>query len=77
MGESPCVAPGTDLHTYTAIRADLSPILETLFIVQLPSEGPIGLLQILHGNGIGWAADGALLTDTTEIFGSDIHRLIG
>jgi hypothetical protein len=77
MGEGSSMAPGTDLHAYTAIRTNLSPVGKTCLIVQLPSEGPINLRKIFQGNGIGRAADGALLTNATKIFGPDIYGFVG
>ena len=77
MRKGSCVAPRTDFHTYAAIRANFSPVLKTGLIVQLPSESPIDLHTIFHGNGIGRAANGALLTNATKILGPDIYGFVG
>ena len=71
------VAPGADLHTYTAIRTDFSPVLKTGLIVQLPTEGPIDLLKIFQGDGIGGAAGATFLTNATKILGPNIYGFIG
>ena len=71
------MAPGTDLHAYTAIRADLTPILETTLFIELPAgHAPVHGPLPVPGDGSGRARFGTLETGLAETFCAQVDRLV-
>ena len=70
------MTPRTDPHANVTPRADFPPIFETGLSIQLPAQRSIHLDGLIHGYGIGWAADRTFLTNPAEILHADIHRRI-
>ena len=77
MGKGIRVTPGTHPHAYVAVRTHLAPVVKTGFRIQLPAPGAVDLFLIIRRYGIRWAAVGALFTDFTKVFDTNVDRLIG